>query len=839
MTEQKAVPTDAFSAYEAGLRQLLEKLGRNHPRYSEALTYQHRLGENLSQARRYGDIGTRGAARAEIIDRLNELALAELGVSFNELCPALPARLYEPPTHPPLQRPPRATHFTGRQAELEQFLAQLQPGRVTTLCGPGGVGKTALAAQAVWTLAPENNPPERFPDGIIFHDFYTQPQAALALEAIARAYGEEPRPSAAGAAQRALSGRVALLILDGAENADDLDAVLAVRGQCGALITTRRHTDAPADWDDVDPLPNPQAVELLQAWGGDCAADEDAATRICTLIGALPLAVRLAGRYMAQRGEEAADYLAWLEETPLAALHFGQRQRDSVDVLLARSVDQVSDAARAALGVAGILALAPFDREAVAAALEAEAPTAGRALGELVDYGLLLRDEHKRYQAGHALVHTYARRRLAPPGEALGRLAAHYDGFAREQRELGLEGYARLNDERPHLMAVLETCVNREAWEAARSLAWAVEDYLDMQGHWTERVTLIEAGFKSAQALGRRYDEAAFLNFLGNAYSNLGQVERAIEQYEQALAISRESGDRRGEGNRLGNLGLAYRDLGQVERAIEYHEQSLAIAREIGDRRGEGADLGNLGLAYSDLGQVERAIEYHEQSLAISREIGDRRGEGADLGNLGNAYSDLGQVERAIEYHEQALAIAREIGDRRKEGIHLGNLGLAYSDLGQVERAIEYHEQSLAIAREIGDRRGEGADLGNLGLAYSALGQVERAIEYHEGALAIAREIGDRRGEGIRLGNLASVYITLGRPEQAVEYAEQGLRIAQDIGDPLGEAFGRWELGRAYRALGQAERSRDCLQQALAIFEEIKSPYAEQARSQLAELEQE
>ncbi len=118
MTEQEAVPTDTFSAYEVGLRQLLEKLGRDHPRYAEALTYQQRLEENISQARRYGDTETRGATRAEIVDRLNELALAELDVSFNELYVALPPQRHEPSKHVPLQRHPRATHLTGREEEL-------------------------------------------------------------------------------------------------------------------------------------------------------------------------------------------------------------------------------------------------------------------------------------------------------------------------------------------------------------------------------------------------------------------------------------------------------------------------------------------------------------------------------------------------------------------------------------------------------------------------------------------------------------------------------------------------------------------------------------------------
>jgi RecA-family ATPase len=76
------------------------------------------------------------------------------------------------PYRPPLQRPARANHFQDRREELARLLSDLQPGAVITISGPGGMGKTALAAQAVWQLAPEQEPPARFPDGIFFHSFY-------------------------------------------------------------------------------------------------------------------------------------------------------------------------------------------------------------------------------------------------------------------------------------------------------------------------------------------------------------------------------------------------------------------------------------------------------------------------------------------------------------------------------------------------------------------------------------------------------------------------------------------------------------------------------------------
>jgi len=58
-----------------------------------------------------------------------------------------------------------------------------------------------------------------------------------------------------------------------------------------------------------------------------------------------------------------------------------------------------------------------------------------------------------------------------------------------------------------------------------------------------------------------------------------------------------------------------------VEQAIEYHQQALAISREVGDRRGEGNHLDNLGIAYRDLGDITCARQCLSQALAIFEEI--------------------------------------------------------------------------------------------------------------------------------------------------------------------------------------------------------------------------
>ena len=179
-------------------------------------------------------------------------------------------------------------------------------------------------------------------------------------------------------------------------------------------------------------------------------------------------------------------------------------------------------------------------------------------------------------------------------------------------------------------------------------------------------------------------------------------------------------------------LGTCYWALGQTARAIEFYEQALAIAREIGDRRGEGANLGNLGICYLALGQTSRAIEYLEQALAIAREIGNRRDEGSNLDNLGNCYSALGQTSRAIEYYEQALAIFRAIGYRHGEGEALGVLAEVFIDEGRYAEAIKLAQESAKIEDEIGEPASFG--YGRIALAHFYLGNLPAAREAAETA---------------------------------------------------------------------------------------------------------
>ena len=74
-------------------------------------------------------------------------------------------------------------------------------------------------------------------------------------------------------------------------------------------------------------------------------------------------------------------------------------------------------------------------------------------------------------------------------------------------------------------------------------------------------------------------------------YRNLGEYDRAVTHFTQAVQILEETENRRSVGLYLGNLGIVSQRRGLRQEAIEYYNRAIEIAIEIGDNRSEGMHL--------------------------------------------------------------------------------------------------------------------------------------------------------------------------------------------------------------------------------------------------------
>jgi tetratricopeptide (TPR) repeat protein len=784
----------------------------------------------------------------------------------------------------PFNLPASLADFTGREADtmrVRQRLGQQGAVAISGIHGMGGIGKTALALQVAHGLAAAG----RFRDAQLYLDLKgTDPlplEPVTALQALLSALlGPDPRRPAdvdtlSGLWRSAIDGRDAVLILDNAAGAAQVRPLLPGCPTCAVLVTSRRRFALPgAVRLDLDPMRPADARALLQRLAPRLGDDD--ADAIAGLCGHLPLALRVAGNYLALNDDTSPGRYAALlkgEQDRLARLRDPEDPDLDVEATITLSLAQLDAETRHSWALLALLP-APFDLVAAAAlwgelreqeseafpvlVLDEDLPTdLGQFLQQLV---AAMEPEpaaeplpEGRRQVLEQLVATVGSK---PAGEPLpeevtlsrlqelrNRSLVSYDveSGRYEQHDLvRLTAGRELSGLAENEISAARDRLTRHYLVVAEK-ARDAQRYPDLDPDWPHlRAAFADASARDGEA-GRRLAVRVvravedYLDLRGLWVERTGWLERGI-------VCARQLEDQVAEVDFLSRLGLAYADLGQIRKAIEYHQAALSIAQEIDDPRLKAPVLGSLGLAYADLGEVRRAIEYYEQALAIAQQLDDRRGEGGRLANLGTAYAALGEVRKAMEYHEQALAISKEIGDRRLEGATLNNLGLAHADLGQDRRAIEDYQQGLAIAREIGDRQGEGHRLANLGNAFAALGEIlpdggrPGAIKYYEQALAIAQEIGDRHLAGAALGNLGAVYDRLGEVQKAIGYYQQQLAIAREIGDRWGEGTDLANLGVAYKSLGDLTRARELWTQALAIREAIEDPRAETVRRWLAEL---
>jgi tetratricopeptide (TPR) repeat protein len=240
----------------------------------------------------------------------------------------------------------------------------------------------------------------------------------------------------------------------------------------------------------------------------------------------------------------------------------------------------------------------------------------------------------------------------------------------------------------------------------------------------------LEMGLTSSQALANQKQEAEFLNDIGLAYSNLGENDKALEYYQQALPLHKAVRDTDGEATTLSRIGLVYSNLGENDKALEHYQQALPLLRAVGNKRGEAATLSNIGMVYSDLWENDKALDYFLRSLPLDRAVGDKSGEAITLNNIGGVYSDLWENDKALDYYLQALPLLRAVGDRSGEATTLTNIGAVYSGLWENDKALDYYLQALPLRRAVGNRSGEVVTSYNIGAIYYRLGKLVEAIEY-------------------------------------------------------------------------------------------------------------
>jgi DNA-binding SARP family transcriptional activator len=762
------------------------------------------------------------------------------------------------PHRSPAQLPADVAAFTGRRTELARLDAvligdaapvgnpsttdEIAPSHSTApaiaaVCGPPGVGKTALAIH--WARAARG----RFPDGQLYVNLrgYDPEEPLTASDALASlliALGVPGADIPLTLADRAaryrteLNGQRMLIVLDNASTEEQVRPLLPGDTSAAVLVTSRDRLAGliavnGAQGIDLDLLPPADCIALLRALiGARVDADPEAARVLTALCSRLPLALRITAEIAASRPTFAlADLVNELADEQRAGvlLDGGGDPRANLTAVFSWSVVHLRRDVARTFRLLSVHVGVDWDAASVAALIGRDTNEASHDLDALARANLIHRLSTNRFGM-HDLLRAYAASLIAEdaaddPRAALGRLIDYY---VQTVEALSNRLYPTgQNHGRDGPAGVPST--GQASLDSARS-------WLD-----TERPSLV-AAVRCAATQGWP-TEAVRLSTALFRYLAGGHQADALSIHRDACRAARQVGDQRGEARTLHSLGATHALVGRFDSAVEYLEQAILLFQQVGERAGEAAALRSLGIVHERQGRHEAAIESLERALILFQLCEDRAGEAAALINLAELEGRLGRPGAAVDHLERALTLAQLAGVREHQARALGNLGFVEEGLGEYGAAAEHYQQALILYQELGHRIGEAWARTGLGSTHVHMAAPEIGVDYLEHAIALFREADDPDGETSALNSLGEAAQVAAELTTALVHHTAACDLAAELGIRDQQARAHAGLGHTHAALGDAEPARYHYEQALTLYTDLGMPDAEHIHAQLATLD--
>jgi predicted ATPase/DNA-binding NarL/FixJ family response regulator len=582
-----------------------------------------------------------------------------------------------------------------RQAVLDTL------GRLITLTGVGGCGKTRLALHVAADLL------GAFRDGVWLVELSPVTDQTSIPQLVASVFGvrEQPGRPITDTLVARLKQRQLLLVLDNCEHVVEAtssfaDTMLTACPDMRLLATSREplQVDGEITWrvpslllPALERLSDPDAlaccpavrlfVERAQAVqrGFDITPQNASAVgQICVRLGGIPLAIELAAARVGVLGVE--QILKLLDDSSRLLVR-GSRTAPGRQQTLRATLDW-SHALLEGLEPSVFRRLAVFAggwsldaAEAVCSGDGVAKDVVMNVLGRLVDKSLVVAEEHDGHTRYRLLepVRQYAMERLESSGEAeraMLRHAEYYLWFA-ESGDMR-SGSGRYTPQQLVWLAQVEleqgNLRGALAWSraastrvemllrltAALTVYWVRDGHLKEGQHWLESA-LATSGeaptFLRAQAL---CDAAQIV------YTQ-GDYERARVLAEESVAAYRRLGDSAGLAFALQFLGLMAGYRGDFAASRRWLNESLALYREGGNDWGTGMVMLNLGKVARTQGSPDEATTFLDQALPSLRRARNFARAAEALIDLSGLATERGDVERASALAVECL---HELHDR-------------------------------------------------------------------------------------------------------------------------------------------------------------------------------
>ncbi len=700
----------------------------------------------------------------------------------------------------------------GLLRQLQQDLIRNVRSTSIALYGLPGVGKTTLALQ----LAFNEDIISHFHDGILWAGLGIKSNVLGHLSRWARFLGvvlpdvatQDATDSLAMALRSWIGSRRLLLILDDVWNVEEALTLMVGGAECSYVLTTRFPQIAHQVVMDsenvhfVQELNEQEGVELLSRWTSPTLKEDvQKAQDIVRLVGGLPLALTLIGKYLRTQTYNAqirrmqaafeqirdthvrlqlAEVQAPLERHPSLA----QDTRLSLESVIAVSDQQLDDQAQVALRALSVFPPKPesFSEEMALAvsALPVE------VLDTLSDAGLLESVGLNRYTM-HQTIMDYARAHTQD-SSAVRRLVKCVTTYVPQHEK----DYDALELESPVILAALEGAFEQSMSEELIGIVIAFTHFLLVRGLYDITHTHLQRAHQAAATIENCIDVILVLDYLGCIAERRGNFEQAEAYYREGLKLARHCEKSNYIVRLLADLGYMMVLRGNYVEADVYNQEGLTLAYQIHEYEQTVSLLINLGVVAERRGNCKQAESHYQEGLTLARQI-DHREHIVTLllnsGVLAEVFEeDYGKAEA---YYQEGLKLAREIEHRGHIGLLLGNLGIIADRQGKREQADAFFREGLREVQEIGHLELYAIILSDRAEMYLRQQKIEEAYTDFQAVLTEAPQ-GSHELYAYAWYGLAKISYNKGNIVEARQLATKSVETFEAIHHRLAEEVKQW-----------------------------------------------
>jgi len=406
-----------------------------------------------------------------------------------------------------------------------------------------------------------------------------------------------------------------------------------------------------------------------------------------------------------------------------------------------------------------------------------------------------------------------------------------YDGEAEQSAQKAVTLSQDLPEAEKYLISAIGSQVTKkypEAIKAYEDLAKASPDNSDVQSAlaslYKDSGNLTKAREYYQKLLSANPKDVTATLELGRLAIKSGDPQGSLDPLNRAYSLSIQLDNEEQQAASLQLMAVAYQRLSKPEESLRNEEQALAIWRRIGQKRGLALSLNQMASVQALLGKPKDALANYQEALKLRREIGDKRGLGDTLIDLGNFYDERGDHDQALKMYKEALQFERDLGNESLQAICLNNIGTAYSEKGQYEDSLTYYQQALQLREKSKVPQDIVEAVHNLGETSAEMGQYDQAVSYYLRALDLRRSMDDRRGAGIEAYSLGTLFDYQGRFGAALNSKQDALKTFRDIKDRTSWMAKMLDgSAEALTLAGRGDEAKSYLDEALSLSRELKT----------------